>query len=76
MFDDFQEELNGLEQGLTLSIPVEPDEEGYFDKECPAENCLFQFKVNAEDWVVNVRPTMYRGCAATVCHRVAAMMYR
>lgn len=51
MFNDLQRELNRLEQGLTLSIPVEPDEEGYFDKKCPAENCLFQFKVNAEDWV-------------------------
>jgi hypothetical protein len=26
--------------------------------------------------LVNVRPTMYRVCAATMCHRVAAMMYR
>lgn len=35
-----------------LSIPVtfNSDEKGYFDRECPNENCLFTFKIHMEDW--------------------------
>ncbi len=32
------------------SIPVNADSEGYFDRECPNEKCLYQFKVHEEDW--------------------------
>lgn len=38
-----------------MSVPIEPDSEGFLDKECPSEPCLFLFKVNAEDWSVIVR---------------------
>ena len=43
--------------GATTSIPVQIsyDEEGYFDRECPSEECQFQFKVHSEDWKVKVR---------------------
>lgn len=35
-----------------MEIPVEihSDEKGYFDRECPNENCLYQFKISMEDW--------------------------
>lgn len=35
-----------------MEIPVEihSDEKGYFDRECPSENCLYQFKISMEDW--------------------------
>jgi len=45
MFD-----LRELEQLKTISIPVEADDDGYYDKECSSEECKFQFKVYAEDW--------------------------
>lgn len=34
------------------SIPVtlQSDEKGYFDRECPNENCLYQFKIKLKDW--------------------------
>ncbi|SOD97705.1 hypothetical protein [Caenispirillum bisanense] len=35
---------------LEVTIPVEEDEDGYYDKECPNEQCLSQFKVHAADW--------------------------
>jgi len=35
---------------MSVSIPIETDSEGYYDKECPSENCMYQFKVLAEDW--------------------------
>lgn len=34
----------------TFSIPLATDEKGYFDRECPSDECLFVFKVNQEDW--------------------------
>lgn len=35
-----------------MEIPITflSDEKGYFDRECPNENCLYTFKVNMEDW--------------------------
>lgn len=35
-----------------IEIPVtfNSDEKGYFDRECPNENCLFTFKVFMDDW--------------------------
>ncbi len=39
-----------MDENFTVSIPVEADNNGYLDKECPSENCLFKFKVFADDW--------------------------
>lgn len=50
MFKNLQNTLNKLEQPNEISVPIEPDVEGFFDKECPSENCRFLFKVRAEDW--------------------------
>lgn len=33
---------------MNVKIPVEADDEGYIDKECPS--CRFSFKVHSEDW--------------------------
>ncbi len=35
---------------IEVRIPVEEDADGYYDKECPNEQCLSQFKIHAEDW--------------------------
>ena len=35
---------------LTFTIPVEMDEDGYYDRECPSKECMFNFKVEGEDW--------------------------
>jgi hypothetical protein len=55
MFKDLLRELNQLNGTTTISVPIEADSEGYYDKECPAENCLFGFKVHGEDWTKLVR---------------------
>lgn len=49
----FKNTLNLLQQlnGQQLILDIEQDEDGYIDRECPAENCKFQFKVLQEDWV-------------------------
>lgn len=49
MFDDFIKQLKKLES-TGVSVPMQSDSEGYFDKECPNEACLFQFKIFGEDW--------------------------
>lgn len=50
MFKKLIAELDKLD-GMKVSIPIEPDKEGYLDKECPDEDCLFYFKVYEDDWV-------------------------
>ena len=49
MFEETIRTLKRLD-GTTTSIPVQIsyDEEGYFDRECPSEECQFQFKVHLE----------------------------
>ncbi|WP_245448372.1 hypothetical protein [Neorhizobium sp. T6_25] len=55
MFKNLQDELRRLSAQQTISVPLESDAEGYFDKECPDDNCLFQFKIFEQDWKDIVR---------------------
>lgn len=47
MFEDVLKKLNNLK---SVSVPLEADEKGYIDKQCPSEDCEFLFKVHADDW--------------------------
>lgn len=49
MFENLLRELGKID-GTKVSVPIEADEEGYLDKECPADNCKFVFKAYEEDW--------------------------
>jgi len=55
MFENLQKELKRLAQLQSVTVPLEADAEGYFDKECPDQNCLFQFKIHEQDWKDIVR---------------------
>ena len=55
MFDNLLRELRRIENTTSISVPLESDAEGYCDKECPAETCLFQFKIHEDDWKALVR---------------------
>jgi RNA polymerase subunit RPABC4/transcription elongation factor Spt4 len=55
MFENLQKELRRLAATHQLSVPIECDAEGYIDKECPSEACLFQFKIYGDDWTNIVR---------------------
>ncbi|MGI4796560.1 MAG: hypothetical protein ACRYG8_21365, partial [Janthinobacterium lividum] len=49
MFENLLRELSALSGiGITVSIPTDTD--GYLDRECPNDHCLFEFKVEGEDW--------------------------
>lgn len=49
MFEDLIKELERM-NGKSVSVSIESDEKGYTDKQCPAEDCEFIFKVNNDDW--------------------------
>jgi len=55
MFENLLKELDKLSKTQTISVPIEMDADGYYDKECPAEKCLFNFKIHGEDWGTIVR---------------------
>lgn len=42
--------MGGERQNMNIPITFHSDEKGYFDRECPNENCLFLFKINMDDW--------------------------
>lgn len=50
MFESILEELERMNGKMEYRMDVLPDAAGYYDKECPNEDCLSKFKVNAEDW--------------------------
>jgi len=50
MFERPIKELKDLERAEQISVPIETDKDGYLDRECPNEECLFQFKVDEIDW--------------------------
>lgn len=49
-FRNTQRMLDQLNGSMTYTMDILPDEDGYYDKECPNDKCLSKFKVNAEDW--------------------------
>jgi uncharacterized Zn finger protein (UPF0148 family) len=55
MFENLQRELERLGRLKELSVPIEADSEGFFDKECPSEPCFFLFKIHGDDWSNIVR---------------------
>ena len=55
MFDELLRKASELEQGVRIAIDIPLDEKGYFDRECPNEECQAEFKVLFEDWKEKVR---------------------
>ena len=60
MFDNINLELKKIEQSggkIPVSISMPIDNDGYFDRRCPSEACLADFKVLMEDWKHKVSDT-------------------
>ena len=55
MFEEMIRELRRLEGRQQISVSIPSDAEGYFDRECPSSECLFQFKIHEDDWRDKVR---------------------
>ena len=54
MFEDTLRALQRLAEAQN-TISFSSDQEGYFDRECPSQECLAQFKVFMADWKEKVR---------------------
>lgn len=39
-----------MEDSYRLKMAIESDENGYFDRRCPNEECQYIFKINLHDW--------------------------
>ena len=50
MFEDVLRELHKLERGVKIPIKIELDDNGYFDRRCPSDECGVHFKVMFNDW--------------------------
>src|SRR5689334_7979650 len=50
MFDKLMREAKKIEKGIFVSLDIAVDDEGYLDRQCPAEQCHAEFKVLFEDW--------------------------
>ena len=50
MLEGLIREIKKLEQAQTIKVPIQADKDGFIDKECPSDKCLYKFKVNEEDW--------------------------
>lgn len=35
---------------MNISVTIQSDEKGYFDRECPNEDCMYTFKILMKDW--------------------------
>jgi hypothetical protein len=50
MFDDIIRGLERIPEQQLISVSVPVDDDGYYDRECPAEECGSAFKVLFADW--------------------------
>ena len=55
MFDETRRTLRPLGGTASISVPIADDADGYLDRECPFEDCVFRFKIHGEDWTAKVR---------------------
>ena len=52
MFDNILRELGKIKQNGAVLVPIviPIDDDGYFDRRCPSDNCQSDFKILFEDW--------------------------
>lgn len=50
MFENINRELDNMGGSFQHKTDILPDDDGYYDKECPNEDCEKQFKIFADDW--------------------------
>jgi len=57
MFEELLRTIKRFEepQMMQVSVTWKSDADGYIDRECPNEKCLFPFKVHEDDWRDKVR---------------------
>ena len=48
-----------VDDEIVVVVPLQPDDDGYIDRQCPAEACGFVFKVYNDDWSDLVGETVF-----------------
>ena len=49
-YNKVSKKIGAVEQNMDIPIELISDEKGYFDRECPNDNCLYTFKIKMQDW--------------------------
>ncbi len=62
MFDDLLRQIAKIPSEQVISISLQLDDDGFFDRRCPAAECGAAFKVLFEDWKSKV-PDEFAWCA-------------
>ncbi len=57
MFKELRREMRRLEGANQIAVSIQSDEDGYLDRQCRNEECMFEFKVNLEDWRGKIQET-------------------
>jgi hypothetical protein len=68
VFDDLLRQLDRISKTRRISVNVMLDEDGYFDRGCPAGECSATFKVEFTDWKNKV-PNQQAWCP--ICGEIA-----
>ena len=55
MFEETIRALRKLDGTTSIPVSISSDQKGCFDRECPSEECQFQFTVLMESWKAKVR---------------------
>ena len=50
MFNELRRELRRLDGTNQIPVSIQSDDYGYLERQCHAEDCMFEFKVHMEDW--------------------------
>jgi len=69
VFEEIRRDLLRLEGGVKVPVRMPIDDDGYFDRQCPDEQCHALFKVLFADWKDNVSDA---GVYCPICRRVAS----
>ena len=55
MFEGTKRSLPRLDGSTGISATISHDEDDCFDRQCPSDECQFQFKLLLQDWKAKVR---------------------
>ena len=55
MFNELLRELRQMVGGDLVPVSIASDADGYLDRLCQSDECLFEFKIHANDWKDKVR---------------------
>jgi hypothetical protein len=74
MFEEVMRLLKELEGGVEVSIPMETDDDGYWDRLCPSDECEAEFKILLTDWNDKVKKNPGQTAFCPLCRHEAGWL--